>query len=140
MADRAYWRGDREETVAIWRRIVERNPLTPTDRFNLANFLFIADKHEESAAEFRKALELNPDFRWNARLAFIAVLITLHRFNEAHAETMKLPEGVPRDHGLALLYQAPGHGRNRTPRSRGWPHCRSSPAASYWPRSTHSAA
>lgn len=108
-ADRAYWRGDIDETIAIWRRIVGRNPLSPTDRFNLANFLFAAGKPEESAAEFRKALEINPDFRGTARLEFTAVLVALRRYDEAYAQVMKLPEGAPRDQGLALLYQAPGH-------------------------------
>lgn len=108
-ADRAFWRGDVDEAVAIWRRIVERNPLSPTHRFNLANFLFAAGKPTESAAEFRKSLELNSDFHGTTRLEFTAVLVTLRRYDEAHAQVLKLAEGVPRDHGLALLYQAPGH-------------------------------
>jgi TolB-like protein/tetratricopeptide (TPR) repeat protein len=109
MADRAFWRGDLDEAVAIWRRIVARNPLSATDRFNLANFLYFASLLEESAAEFRKALELNPDFRGTARLEFVTVLVTLRRFDEAHAQVLKLPEGAPRDQGLALLHEAPGH-------------------------------
>lgn len=109
LSDRAFWRGDLDEAVAIWRRIVERNPLSPTDRFNLASYLFAAGNTTESAEEFRKALELNPDFRGTARLQYAAALVTLRRYDEAHAQVLKLPEGVPRDQGLALLYQAPGH-------------------------------
>ena len=108
-ADRAFGRGNLDEAVATWRRIVERNPLSPTDRFNLANFLFAAGQLTDSAAEFHKALELNPDFRGTSRLEYAAVLVALHRYDEAQAQVLKLPEGVPRDQGLALLYRAPGH-------------------------------
>jgi len=108
-ADDAFRRGDLEQAVAIWRRIVARNPLSPTDRFNLANYLFSAGRLTESAEEFRKALELNPDFHGTARLEFVAVLVTLRRYDEAHAQVLELSEGAPRDQGLAFLYQAPGH-------------------------------
>ncbi|MGE0467319.1 MAG: winged helix-turn-helix domain-containing protein [Steroidobacteraceae bacterium] len=107
-SDRALRRGDLKAGVEIWRRLVERNPLSPTDRLNFANFLAAAGRLDESAAEFRKALELNPDFRWSARFEFAQVLVLQHRYDEAIAQIEKMPGGEARDYGLALLHQAPG--------------------------------
>lgn len=107
--DWAVRQGDLNAAVEIWRRLVERNPLSPTDRMNFANFLAAAGQLDESASEFRKALELNPDFRWEPRIEFMRVLVLQHRYDQAIAQLVKLPEGEARDHGLALLHEAPGH-------------------------------
>lgn len=102
-------RGNVEQAVEIWRRLVEKDPLSPINRGNLAAFLATAGRFEESVAESRHALDLNPDGNWAARHNLVNALILLRRIDEAYTEILQLPEGEARDYGLALLHQAPGH-------------------------------
>jgi TolB-like protein/DNA-binding winged helix-turn-helix (wHTH) protein len=107
-SDAAVRRGDFEGGAEIWRRLVERDPLSPTDRQNYAHFLMRAGKADQAAAQFRKALELNPELHWNTRLGLLRSLVLQHRYDEAETEIELLPPGLPRDHGLAFLADAPG--------------------------------
>jgi len=107
--DRALRRGDLEEVVGIWRRLVERNPLSPTDRGNLAYFLDAAGHLDEAASEYRRTLELNPGAIWGNRFALARVLVRQKRFDSAIAEIMQLPPGEPRDSGMALLHDVPDY-------------------------------
>lgn len=105
--DDAILTGDFEGAVEVWRRLVERDPLSPTDRINYANFLLLAGNAEQATAQFRKALELNPEFDWDARLGLLRSLVVQRRYDEAEAEIPRLPDGLPRDSGLAFLHDAP---------------------------------
>jgi TolB-like protein len=107
-SDAAVRRGDFEGGAEIWRRLVERDPLSPTDRQNYAHFLMRASKADQAAAQFRKALELNPELHWNTRLGLLRSLVLQRRYDEAGVEIELLPAGLPRDQGLAFLADAPG--------------------------------
>jgi len=107
-ADQAVRSGDWDGVVEIWRRLVERDPLSPTDRHNYAHFLMRAGKPEEATAQFRQALELNPEMHWGSRLGLVRSLVQQRRYDAALAESSLLPAGLPRDHGLAFLHEAPG--------------------------------
>ena len=60
VASEAAWRGDFEETVRLWRRIVALDPLSPVSRGNLAYMLYANGQLDDALAEFRRTLELNP--------------------------------------------------------------------------------
>lgn len=106
-SDDAVWSRDFDGAADIWRRLVERDPLSPTDRLNYAHFLMGAGKAEQSTTQFRKALELNPELKWDVRLGLLRSLVLQRRDAEAEAEIPQLPDGLPRDHGLAYLHHAP---------------------------------
>ena len=57
----AIWRGDYDEALKLWRRIVARDPLSSISRGNLADMLLLNGQLEEALAENRRALELNPN-------------------------------------------------------------------------------
>lgn len=107
-ADQAVRRGDSAGATEIWRRLVERNPLSPTDRNNYAHHLMLTGQFDEATTQFRKALELNPEVHWTTRSSLLHSLVLQRRFREAQAEAQLLPAGLPRDSGLALLADAPG--------------------------------
>lgn len=108
--DRAVRQGDLEGAVLIWRQLVDRNPLSYTDRSNLASFLASAGRLEESVGEYRRALELNPDARWPLRFDLVRALVQLRRHDEAVTEALLLPAGQPRDFAIAMLHAVPGFG------------------------------
>jgi tetratricopeptide (TPR) repeat protein len=107
-SDAAVRRGDFEGGAEIWRRLVERDPLSATDRQNYASFLMRAGRTDQATAQFRKALELNPELHWNTRLGLLRSLVLQRRYDEAGVEIELLPAGLPRDQGLAFLADAPG--------------------------------
>ncbi|HEU0224070.1 MAG TPA: winged helix-turn-helix domain-containing protein [Steroidobacteraceae bacterium] len=109
-SDIAVRSGDFDGGVDIWRRLVEQDPLSATDRQNYAHFLLWAGKAEEAAVQFRKALELNPQLHWDSRLGLVRTLVLQRRHLEAASECGLLPAGLPQDHGLAFLHEAPGRG------------------------------
>jgi tetratricopeptide (TPR) repeat protein len=104
----AIWEGDVGRATELWRKAVAKDPLSPTTRGNYAYFLQLDGRLEESLAENRKALELNPAAAPKLQGSIARVLIQLGRFDEAMASIQKLPEGSTRDSALALMDQAPG--------------------------------
>jgi tetratricopeptide (TPR) repeat protein len=86
---------------------VAEDPLSAVNRMNLGVYLFAAGRLEDAKSQFRKALELNPDS--DAPLEIARILVVERRYDEAYSAVARLPEGVFRDHGLALLFSAPGH-------------------------------
>ena len=70
--------------------------------------LFLNGRLEESLAENRRALELNPNSGPNVEIDIARILIMLERYDEALKILASLPEGKDRDYVVALLYRAPG--------------------------------
>jgi TolB-like protein/DNA-binding winged helix-turn-helix (wHTH) protein len=89
------------------QRDLEQDPLSAIGHQNLGVFLFAAGRLEDAKVEFIKAQELNPDGR-EIPLEIARVLVVLQRYDEARSAIAQLPVGGLRDHGLALLYFAPG--------------------------------
>ena len=101
-------RGDLDQAVALWRRIVARDPLSPTNRLNLANILLVDGRLDESLAENKKLLELQPDSGPKVDFNIMRILILQGRYEEAKASVERLPSGELQDYGLALMHLAPG--------------------------------
>lgn len=103
-------RGDVDQAVALWRRIVARDPLSPTNRRNLANMLLADNRLDESLAENQKLLELLPDSGAEVQFNIMRIRILQGRYDEAQAAIAGLPSGELQDYGLALMHLAPGRG------------------------------
>jgi len=109
-ASDAIWRGDYDEALKLWRRVVARDPLSSISRGNLADMLLLNGQLKESLAENQRALELNPAAGPDQEADIARNLILLGRYDEAIAAASRLPEGKNRDYVLALLHEAPGRG------------------------------
>ncbi len=102
------WRD--EDLLAVLkddRRLVARDPLSPSARKNLGLALFATGHLDEALVEFRRALELNPDLGADVELEIGRVLVAQGRYPEARAQWARLPEGELRDAGVALLFDSP---------------------------------
>ena len=99
------------EAIARYDRLVAREPRSASYRFNRGIYLQAAGRFPEAIAELEKARELNPEFGWELDLAIARMLIVQKRLDEARKLIERLPEGEPREHGLALLYHAEGRKR-----------------------------
>lgn len=97
---------DLEAEIEHQRQVVARGPLAATNRAILGVLLTAAGQLEEAESEFLKAKELSPEFEGIDR-EIIRVLVLQRRYDEAYAACLRLPEGEARDHGLALLFEAP---------------------------------
>jgi TolB-like protein/DNA-binding winged helix-turn-helix (wHTH) protein/tetratricopeptide (TPR) repeat protein len=104
----AFYRGDIEEAIALQRRVVAHDPLSLTMHKNLALLLAADGQFDEAISEFRRALELNPDAGLDDKLEIARIFVLQRRYDEAQSAIAQMPEGKIRDHGLALLYRAPG--------------------------------
>lgn len=100
--------GDIAEAIGRYDRIVALDPRSASHHANHGIYLLAADRFEEAKAELQKAQALNTDFGWEPDLAIARILVLQRRFDEARSIIARLPEGSPRDHGLALLYHAQG--------------------------------
>jgi len=107
-ASDAVWRGDLDQSVALWRRIVARDPLSPTNRKNFAIILLADGRLDEALAENLKVLELLPDAALDVNTNIARIRVLQGRHEEAQAAVARLPGGVLKDYGIALLYLAPG--------------------------------
>ncbi len=99
--------GHLEADVDLHRQMVARDPLSAVNRNNLGVMLVAVGRLEDAKSEFLKAKELSPD-NDDIELEIIRVLVLQRRYDEVHAACFRLPEGEARDHGLALLFDAPG--------------------------------
>ena len=104
----AVTRGDIDAAIAMQRRAVAQDPLASTQLVNLAVLLLADGQLDEAMSEFRKVLELSPDVGLDVEIEIVRILVLQRRYDEAQSAVARLPEGKFRDHGLALLYQAPG--------------------------------
>jgi TolB-like protein/Flp pilus assembly protein TadD len=107
-ATEALWKGDVPAATDLWRNAVEQDPLSPTVRGNFAHFLYLDGHLEESLAEHRRVLELNPNAGPELQGDIALMLILLDRFDEAMAVIARMREGSERDFVLALMDRAPG--------------------------------
>ncbi|HEY4645650.1 MAG TPA: winged helix-turn-helix domain-containing protein [Steroidobacteraceae bacterium] len=101
-------RGDPEGAIAAQRRVVAQDPLSFAQRQNLAMYLLADGRLDEAASGFRKTLELSPDADLEIETEIVRIFVAQQRYDEAQSAVARLPEGKFRDHGLALLYRAPG--------------------------------
>ena len=107
-ATEALWKGDIHAATDLWRKALEKDPLSPTVRANFAHFLYLDGHLEEALAEHRRALELNPDAGPRLEGEIALMLILLGRFDEAMVTIERMPQGSERDFALALMHRAPG--------------------------------
>ncbi|MGH8204051.1 MAG: winged helix-turn-helix domain-containing protein, partial [Steroidobacteraceae bacterium] len=107
-AGTALSRGDIARAVELQRRVVARDPLSATQRNNLASYLTAAGRYEEALAEYRVRDELDLDKKPGDDTDILRLLVLLERHDEAWAIASAMPEGPHRDFGLALLYPAQG--------------------------------
>lgn len=108
-ADEGRW----DEAIAIQRRAVAAEPLSLAAAANLADFLFLAGRIEDAKTQFAKVLELDPT-QPNKINAFAEIL--QGQYEQALRIVETWPEGIARDHSLALIYH--GLGRNDEARER----------------------
>lgn len=104
----AIGRGDIDGAIDNLRRAVEREPVSPLYRNNLAVFLLADGQLEEALKEYQWVLELAPDGQFGARIDIVRILVLQGRYAEAKAALAEIPEGKRRDHAQALLFNAPG--------------------------------
>lgn len=109
LASHALERGDLDEAIEVQRRIVVRDPLSPSVRDTLGTLLLATGRLDEAMSEYRKVLDLNPQAGEYLRADMASILVMQRRYDEAWSIVAQLAEGKFRDYGLALLYQAPGH-------------------------------
>ena len=100
--------GDIDQAVELQSRVVARDPLSATQRNNLASYLAAAGRYEEALAEYRMRDELDLDKKPGDDADLLRLLVLLERYDEASAIASAMPEGRHRDFGVALLYPAPG--------------------------------
>ncbi len=103
--DEAIRRGDIDKAVSIWRRVVAKDPLSPTSRGNLAAMLLANGQLDEALTENRKVFELRPDAGPKDKIDAVRILMLLGRYDEAQSAVAQLPKGKHQDYGLALLHR-----------------------------------
>jgi TolB-like protein/DNA-binding winged helix-turn-helix (wHTH) protein/Flp pilus assembly protein TadD len=106
-ASQAIWEDDFAEAARLWHEIVAKDPLSPMSRNNYAAHLHANGQLPEALAEYRRALELNPDAGLYVLAGTARVLIGLGRYDEAAPIIDRLPAGNTRDCVIALLHRAP---------------------------------
>jgi TolB-like protein/DNA-binding winged helix-turn-helix (wHTH) protein/Tfp pilus assembly protein PilF len=107
------WRdGDLDAVIKDERSQAERDPLSPTARMNLGLSLFAAGYLDDALAEFRSALEINPDLGAEVELEIGRVLVAQRRYPEAYAAIRQLQDSELRDSGISLLIDTPEHRRD----------------------------
>jgi TolB-like protein/DNA-binding winged helix-turn-helix (wHTH) protein/tetratricopeptide (TPR) repeat protein len=111
-AGMAVFDGRLGDAIAVQRRIVEIDPISPVARSNLAVFLMGVREWDAAREELEAALTLSAEFL-GARVELAKVLIVQNRLTEALDIARDLPEGSERDYCLALIYGASGDERGR---------------------------
>jgi TolB-like protein/DNA-binding winged helix-turn-helix (wHTH) protein len=104
----AFERGDVSGAIEGLRETVAREPLSALYRNNLAVLLLADGQLEPALKEFRWVIELSPGGQFGARTDIVRILVLQGRYAEAKAALADIPEGKRRDHGQALLFNAPG--------------------------------
>ncbi len=101
--------GRHQEAIALFRRGIERDPLSVAAYNNLGQVLGAGEQLEEAEAAYRKALELAPQSA-GARAGLALTLLAQGRSEDAIAEAMREPEEAYRLWALATIYHAMGRG------------------------------
>ena len=100
--------GEIAEAIGRYDRLVAREPRSAAYHANRGIYLQAAGRFDDARAALEKARELNPDLGPELDLATARILVVQRHFEQARSVIDRLPEGAPRDHGLALLYHAEG--------------------------------
>ena len=100
--------GEVAEAIARYDRLVAREPRSAAYHANRGIYLQAAGRFDDARAALDKARELNPDLGPELDLAIARILIVQRELEKARSVIDRIPEGPPRDHGLALLYHAEG--------------------------------
>ena len=96
-----------EADIQHHRQEIARDPLAATSHVNLGVMLAAVGRLDEAKSVLLKAKELSPSYEL-IDLEIIRVLVLQRAYDEAYSAISPLPEGEARDHGLALLFDAPG--------------------------------
>lgn len=107
-AGTATWNNDPLTALPFYRRAAALDPLSTTQRANLAGALAHAGLYDEAIREYERAIELNPGKAAEFELQIGQLHVIQGRPDEAYASAQRLPEGAQRDRVLALLHRAPG--------------------------------
>ena len=107
-ASKALMKGNFQEAIALQRRAMAVDPLSPSGRANLGAYLAAAGELEEAEAEFRHAKELSPTLSM-IDLNIANVLSLQQRFDESLAIVEQMPAGALRDQGLAIAHYGAGN-------------------------------
>ena len=91
-----------DRKVSYLRQVVANDPLDPYSLEHLASSLFLAGRFEESAASFRKLVQLSPAFE-GAHAEYAVDLVYLHQLREALAMIETEPDEPSRLWALAIL-------------------------------------
>lgn len=89
------------------RLALVRDPLSAVAHANLGVFLLAAEQLDEAESEMRKALQLSPTFGADLEIDIARIQVLKGRPADAYAIVRRLPAGVTRDEGLALLSDGP---------------------------------
>lgn len=107
-AGHALRNGDRATAIETQQRVVQRDPLSPLHRMNLAFMLLAAGRTDEARTQALAVDELNPGGRLGAELLLATALILEQRFAEAADILGQLPADEERDAPLAIAAHALG--------------------------------
>ncbi|HXV41168.1 MAG TPA: winged helix-turn-helix domain-containing protein, partial [Steroidobacteraceae bacterium] len=107
-AGTATWNNDPVTALPYYRRAAALDPLSTTQRANLASALAHAGLFDEAIREYGRAIELNPGKEAEFELQIGQLHVIQGRLDKAYASSQRLPEGAQRDQVLALLHRAPG--------------------------------
>jgi tetratricopeptide (TPR) repeat protein len=97
--------GHLEEAIGLYRRALERDPLSSASYSNLGRSLHAADRFAEAEVAYRRALELAP--HGSGTRGFLSLtLVAQGRDDEAVAEVMREPDEPFRLWALAIVHHA----------------------------------
>ncbi len=99
--------GDHATSVERQQRVVQRDPMSPVNRLNLAFMLLAAGRPDEARTQVLAVRELTPE-RPEIDLLLATALILEQRFAEAAALLDDLPEDSDGDAVLAIVTHALG--------------------------------
>jgi tetratricopeptide (TPR) repeat protein len=97
-----------DEAIALQRRVLESDPLSLTDLYNLAIRYLAAGRAAEGEATIRRYIELNPD-GYGAHSVLGDALLLQGRADEALAEYEKEADPSARLAGRAMALHVRGH-------------------------------
>ncbi|MGB5249699.1 MAG: winged helix-turn-helix domain-containing protein [Gammaproteobacteria bacterium] len=95
-----------EEAIELQQRAVAIDPLSGTNRANLANYLVEAGRFDEALQTFAIARDLAPGNADKFAADITRVLILQARFDEALASTRARPDDADRQQALVMIHQA----------------------------------
>jgi tetratricopeptide (TPR) repeat protein len=106
-ASRLVEEGRLDEGVDLQRRAVETDPLSFSNRYNLASYLFLAGRIDEAEAELDRLREMHPGRRDATELHGVLLLSTA-RYSEALTLASGWDEGFDRDFISAIALDGLG--------------------------------